>query len=95
MTKNPFNCSLKEWARIIFKSEEWLSQSERKRNCLYNICNVGRGGYLCSIPDEVCPDCKAFDYMPMGLESLISGGFQGIQAKQQEGKENDKRQSAD
>lgn len=71
-----------EWKKTAFSQPEWTSQSERKKDCLWNSCEYLWTGYLCTVPDDKCKDCKAFGVMPMGLGSLVEGGFKGIMEMQ-------------
>lgn len=80
------SANLVQWAKEAYKTDEWLRQSERKRNCFYNICTWGHRGTMCEIEDHKCEECKAFNYMPMGLEALVENGFEGIKARQNGGK---------
>lgn len=74
--------NLKDFAKYVYKTSEWGKQSERKRNCLFNITMAGRGYDFCSVNENNCINCKLYSYMTTGLEGLVSGGFSSIQMKQ-------------
>ena len=52
----------------VFETEEWKNQSERKKNCMMNICNAEMHCGLCTISENVCRTCDCFNYTPLGFE---------------------------
>lgn len=57
--------------------------AERRSLCFMNVHFKRYDGIGCTVPLEQCGGCKAFGYMPLGLETICKGGFQGILRKQQ------------
>lgn len=70
----------KEMIQRLFSSDEWNEQKNFKKDCIPNFISYRDSGILCKMD---CNKCKIHDYMPLGLESLIANGFNGILKKQQ------------
>jgi hypothetical protein len=70
----------REIIKDIFSSKEWEEQDKCRKDCIPNFKLYRDTKSLCKAD---CGKCKIQDYMPLGLESLLKGGFLGIAKKQQ------------